>query len=150
MKAIKTNFSIKCGGKHFKAEETLLVGKGKDITLKDARYLIDSDAATEVVAPSKDENNMSIEDMLEVEDLKTLSVSQLKGICKHLKLTPYSGKKEAELIEMIEEYRNNEIIDIDAMNEDELRKLAQEEDIGIPEDAELETIREIIEEALSE
>lgn len=150
MKAIKTNFAVKCGGKHFKAQQTLLVGKSKDITLKDAKYLVDVDAATEVVAPSKDEEVMSIDEMLQVEDLKTLSVSQLKSICKHLKLTPYSGKKETELIEMIKKYRNSELIDLDAMDEDALRKLAQEEAIDIPEDADVETIREIIEEALGE
>lgn len=149
MKAIKTNFAIKCGGKHFKAEETLLVGKGKDISLKDAKYLVEADAALEVVAPSKDEDSMNIDEMLAVDNLSTLSVSQLKSVCKHLGLTPYSGKKESELIEMIEAYRNDDTVDIDAMDEDELRILAEEEGISMPEDADAEKMREILEEELT-
>ncbi|MEN4053785.1 hypothetical protein [Sulfurimonas sp. NWX79] len=150
MKAIKTEIAIKCGGKHFKAEETLLVGKGKDISLKDAKYLVGADAAIEVVAPAKNEDTISIEEMLEVEDLFTLNVSQLKAICKHLGLTPYSGKKESELIEMIESHRNSDVFDIDVMDEDELRTLAEEEGISIPENADIEMIRQIIDEALGE
>lgn len=150
MKAIKTEIAIKCGGKHFQAEEILLVGKGKDISLKDAKYLVGADAAIEVVAPSKNEDTKSIEEMLEVEDLSTLNVSQLKAICKHLGLTPYSGKKESELIEMIESHRNSDVFDIDIMDEDELRTLAEEEGISIPENADIEMIRQIIDEALGE
>jgi len=149
MKAIKTEIAIKCGGKHFKAEDTLLVGKGKDISTKDAEYLVENGAACEVVVP-KDENKPSIEELLEVEDLSTLSVAQLKSICKHLGLTPYSNKKESELIEMIEAYRNDDAVDLDALNEDELRELAEEEGIVIPEDADAEQIRQIIEEEFAE
>ena len=149
MKAIKTEIAIKCGGKHFKAEETLLVGKGKDISTKDANYLVEYGAAFEIVAP-KDENKPSIDELLEVDDLSTLSVVQLKSICKHLGLTPYTNKKESELIEMVEAYRNDEAIDLDAMDENELRELAEEEGIVIPEDSDAEKIRQIIEEELAE
>jgi len=104
MKAIQTKNAIKAGGKHFKAHETLLVGRGKDISLKDAKYLLGLDAVIEVVAPSK-------------------------------------KKVEAKLEDETEE------IDIDKMNEKELRKLAEEEGINIPDDVDVEMIRTIIEEA---
>jgi len=150
MKAVKTNSAIKCGGKHFKAGETLLVGKGKEISLKDAKYLVNAGAVFEVVAPTKEKENVSVEEMLEVADLSTLSVAQLKAICKDRNLTPYSNKKEHELIEMIEEYRNDTSVDLDLLSRDELIVLADEEGIAISDEMSDEEIRETIDEAMAE
>jgi hypothetical protein len=145
MKAIQASHALKCGGKHFRAGETLLVGKGKDVSTKDAKYLVASGAAYEVVAPS---NDVSVDELLLVEDLSTLSVAQLKRMCKELNLTPYANKKEAELVAMLEEYRGDDVVNVDAMSEEELLALADEEGVVVGEYADIEELRKIIVEAL--
>lgn len=148
MKAIKTHHAVKCSGKHFLAGMVLIVGKGKDLNLKDAKYLVDAGAAEEAIEPSKDENKMTIEQMADLEDLKVLNVKDLKAVCKYLGVVGYSDKKEDALIEMIDSFRSD--VNLDDMSEEELRTLAAEEGVIIPEGSDIEAIRTLLETELSE
>jgi len=154
MEAIKLLNSAKVGGKMHKSKKVLLVGKGKDIDAKEAEYLIKHGAAEETVKPSGQpvQNNLkdelSVEEMADLEDLNQLKVDDLKKVCGHFGLEGYKSLNKDDLIALIEEYRG--AIDIDEMDEDALRKLAEEEGITLPDDADIETIRKIIATSLGE
>lgn len=151
MKAVKLLNSAKIGGKLRKSKEVLLIGKGKDIDLKEAEYLVEHGAAEETVEPSaqivpKDE--LSVEEMAALEDLSELTVAELKKVCEHLGLEEYSKLNKAGLIKLIDEHRNG--INIDEMSEDELRALAEKEGIAIPDEMDIESIRDLIAAELGE
>ena len=151
MKAIKLLNSAKICGKLRKSKEVLLIGKGKDIDLKEAEYLVEHGAAEDTVEPSaqtlpKDE--LSVEEMAVLEDLSVLKDTELKKVCKHFGLEKYSSLNKAGLIKLIDEHRNG--INIDEMNEDELRALAEKEGIDIPDEMGIESIRDLIAAELGE
>lgn len=151
MKAIKLLNSAKIGGKLRKSKEVLIVGKGKDIDLKEAEYLVEHGAAEETVEPSAQtvsKDGLSVEEMATLEDLSQLKVDDLKNVCKFLELEEYSSLNKAGLIKLIDEYRNG--TNIDEMNEDELRALAEKEGIDIPDDMDIESIRDLIAAELGE
>lgn len=123
---------------------------GKDMGLKDANRFAEKGSIKHHI-PEEDEDAMTIEEMAETENLKDLSIKELKAVCKHLELSGYSKKNEAELIAMIENHRKeSDLLDLDEMNEDELRALAEEENIDISGAEDIEAIRSIIEEELGE
>ncbi len=153
MEAIKLLNSAKVGGKLRKAKEVLTVGKGKDIDVKDAEFLIEHGAAEETVKPSTSQtasksDELSVEEMADLEDLSQLKVDDLKKVCEHLEIEDYKSLNKKELIALIEEHRG--AVDIDEMDEDALRDLAEEEGITLPDDADIETIRKIIATSLGE
>jgi len=153
MEAIKLLNSAKVDGKLRKAKEVLTVGKGKDIDVKDAEFLIKHDAAEETVKPSTSQaspkgDELSVEEMAELEDLSQLKVDDLKKVCGYFGLEGYKSLNKDDLIALIEEHRG--AIDIDKMDEDALRELAEEEGITLPDDADIETIRKIIATSLGE
>ena len=141
--------SIKMDGKlHLPGEKFEL---GKDMTVKDAKHFFERDAIDHYFEDDDTEDeSASIEEMAQVKDLKSLSVKDLKAVCKHLGLKGYSSKNEADLIEMINASRNPEEIDLDAMDEDELRALAEEEGVELSEGADVEDIRMLLEAELGE
>lgn len=151
MKAIRLLNSAKVGGKLRKSKEVLIVGKGKDIDLKEAEYLVVHGAAEETVEPSTTANVkdiLSVEEMVIMEDLGQLKVEDLKNVCKFLELEEYSNLNKAGLIKLIDQHRNG--INVDEMNEDELRNLAEKEGIDIPNDMDIELIRDLIAAELGE
>lgn len=151
MKAIKLLNSAKIGGKLRKSKEVLLIGKGKDIDLKEAEYLVEHGAAEETVEPSAQtvpKDGISVEEMATLEDLSVLTVAQLKKVCEHLGLEDYSNLNKPSLIKLIDEHRNG--INIDEMDEDALRALAKKEGIDIPDEMDVESIRDLIAAELGE
>lgn len=151
MKAIKLLNSAKVGGKLCKTNKVLVVGKGKDIDLKEAEYLVGHGAAEEAVEPSKQtvpKDELSIEEMAAHEDLSELTVAELKKVCEHLGAEGYSNLNKEKLIKLIDEHRNG--INIDEMGEDELRALAEKEGIEVPDDMDVELIRDLIATELGE
>lgn len=153
MEAIKLLNSAKVGGKLRKAKEVLTVGKNKDISIEDAEFLIKHGAAEETVKPSASQSSpkvdeLSVQEMADLEDLNQLKVDDLKKVCEHLGLEEYKSMNKKELIALIEEHRG--AIDIDEMDEDALRDLAEEEGITLPDNADIETIRKIIATSLGE
>lgn len=151
MKAIKLLTSAKIGGKLRKSKEVLLIGKGKDIDLKEAEYLVEHGAAEETVEPSEQtvsKDMLSVEEMAALEDLSQLKTDELKSVCKFLDLEGYSSLNKSGLIKLIDEHRNG--INIDDMNEDELRALAEKEGIDIPDEMDIESIRDLIAAELGE
>jgi len=151
MKAIKLLNSAKIGGKLRKSKEVLLIGKGKDIDLKEAEYLVEHGAAEETVEPSAQtvsKDGLSVEEMAVLEDLSPLKVDELKSVCKFLELEDYSSLNKTGLIKLIDEHRNG--INIDEMNKDELRALAEKEGIDIPDEMDIESIRDLIAAELGE
>jgi len=150
MKAIKTCNAIKVGGERHEAGKTLLVGKGKDISLKDAQAVVDAEAAQEVVEPSDEKGDVGVEEMAQVEDLNSLNVTQLKLVCEHLGGTQIPGKK-ADLINLIESIRSpKDILDLDAMDESQLRALAADEAVDLSGITDVEAIRNVLENELGE
>lgn len=151
MKAVKLLNSAKIGGKLRKSKEVLLIGKGKDIDLKEAEYLVEHGAAEETVEPSAQtvpKDGLSVEEMAALEDLSQLKVDDLKNVCKFLELEEYSSLNKAGLIKLIDEHRNS--INIDEMDEDALRALAEKEGIDIPDEMDIESIRDLIAAELGE
>jgi hypothetical protein len=153
MEAIKLLNSAKVGGKLRKAKDVLTVGKGKDIDVKDAEFLIKHGAAEETVKPSASQSSpkgdeLSVEEMADLEDLNQLKVDDLKNVCKYLEIEDYSSLNKAGLIKLIDEHRNG--INIDEMNEDALRALAEKEGIDIPDEMDIESIRDLIAAELGE
>lgn len=151
MKAVKLLNSAKIGGKLRKSKEVLLIGKGKDIDLKEAEYLVEHGAAEETVEPSAQtvsKDGLSVEEMAVLDDLSPLKVDELKSVCKFLELEDYSSLNKAGLIKLIDEHRNG--INIDEMNEDELRAFAEKEGIDIPDEMDIESIRDLIASELGE
>lgn len=153
MDAIKLLNSAKVGGKLRKAKEVLTVGKGKDIDAKDAEFLIEHGAAEETFKPSNAQpspksDELSVEEMADLEDLSQLKVDDLKKVCEHFGLEEYKSLNKKELIALIEEHRGD--VNIDDMDEEALRELAEEEDITLPDGADIETIRKIIAMSLGE
>lgn len=151
MKAIKLLNSAKVGGKLHKSKAVLIVGKGKDIDLKEAEYLVEHGAAEETVEPSEQtvpKDGISVEEMAALEDLSQLKVDELKSVCKFLELEDYSSLNKAGLIKLIDEHRNG--VNIDEMDEDALRALAEKEGIDIPDEMDIESIRDLIAAELGE
>lgn len=151
MKAVKLLNSAKVGGKLRKSKSVLLVGKGKDIDLKEAEYLVTHGAAEETVEPSAQtvpKDGLSVEEMAVLEDLSPLKVDDLKSVCKFFELEDYSSLNKAGLIKLIDEHRNG--INIDEMDEDALRALAEKEGILIPDEMDIESIRDLIAAELGE
>lgn len=151
MKAVKLLNSAKIGGKLRKSKEVLLIGKGEDIDLKEAEYLVEHGAAEETVEPSVQtvsKDALSVEEMAVLDDLSPLKVDELKSVCKFLELEDYSSLNKAGLIKLIDEHRNG--INIDEMNEDELRAFAEKEGIDIPDEMDIESIRDLIASELGE
>lgn len=151
MKAIKLLNSAKIGGKLRKSKEVLIVGKGKDVDLKEAEYLVEHGAAEEAVEPSAvpaQKDVLAVEEMATMEDLSKLKTEDLKNVCKFLELEGYSSLNKEGLIKFIDEHRNG--INIDDMDEDALRALAEKEGIEVPDDMDVELIRDLIAEELGE
>lgn len=120
---------------------------GKELKTKDAERFVEHGAITRHF---EEDDGMSIEDMAQVADLKSLKVQDLKSVCKHLGIQGYSNKKEDELISMIEKVRNPKDINLDELSEEELRELAKEEGVELSKDADIEAIRFILENELGE
>ena len=78
------------------------------------------------------------------EDFNTLKVDELKAICEHLTL-PVNGNK-GDLVERIESTMTTEV-DLDALDKEALVALAKEEGIELPENADEEEIRTLLEES---
>ncbi|MFZ5375100.1 MAG: Rho termination factor N-terminal domain-containing protein [Campylobacterota bacterium] len=153
MEAIKLMNSAKVGGKLHKAKAVLVVGNGKDIDVKDAEYLVAHGAAEETFKPSSTQpspkgDELSVEEMAVLDDLSQLKVDDLKKVCEYLGLEKYSSMNKKELIALIEDHRG--IVDIDEMDEDALRELAEEEGITLPDDSDIDTIRKIIATSIGE
>lgn len=153
MKAIKTSNAVNHSGKHFNAGEILLVGKGKDINDKDAEYLIEIGAAEETVEPTEDKqkDELAIDEMATLADLSQLTIKDLKSVCAYFRLEDYSNLNKAALITLIEDHRDGGgDIDLDTLNEDELRTLAAKEGIDISGVVDIEAIRDLIDAELGE
>lgn len=151
MKAIKLLNSAKIGGKLRKSKEVLIVGKGKDIDLKEAEYLVEHGAAEEAVEPSAvptQKEALTVEEMATMEDLSQFKVDDLKNVCKFLELEEYSNLNKAGLIKLIDEHRNG--VNIDEMDEEALRTLAEKEGIDVPDGMDVESIRDLIAAELGE
>jgi len=145
-----TTCSVKHNGVLNKPGTRLKIGK--DIELSLARTLHARGVVERYFEEDKAlEDERSVEEMAEVEDLISLNIKQLKAVCKHLGISGYSKLKESELIALIEEARNADSeINLDDLDEEALRILAEEEGIDLLEDIDAEKIREILEAELSE
>ena len=86
--------------------------------------------------------------MATMEDLSQLKVDELKNVCKFLELEGYSNLNKEGLINLIDEHRNG--FNIDEMDEEALRALAEKEGIEVPDDMDLELIRDLIAAELGE
>ena len=141
MKAIKLITAAKVNGNKHEPKKTLVVGE--DIALEDAQYLIEHGAAEETF--------LSTEEVKEViKPLSENTVPELKKMCAELGIEDYKNLKKDELIALLEKGTlGQDIIDVDELNKDELIALAEEEGITLPDDAEIETMRKIIFDAMS-
>jgi hypothetical protein len=141
MKAIKLITAAKVNGSKHEPKKTLVVGE--DIALEDARYLVTHGAAEETFLSSEDVKEVT-------KPLSENNVKELKQMCADLGFENYEKLKKDELIALIEKGAEGEsIIDVDELNKDELLALAEEEGITLPDDAEIETMRKIIFDAMN-
>lgn len=141
MKAIKLITSAKVNGTKHEPKETLAIGK--DIALEDAQYLVTHGAAEETFLVSEDVKEAT-------KPLSENTVKELKQMCADLGFENYEKLKKDELIALVEKGSyDQDIIDVNELNKDELMTLAEEENISLPDGADIETMRKIIFDAMN-
>ncbi len=121
---------------------------GKEIGIKEANRFFENDAVKHHFENEGDQG-MDTAQLAGLEDLSSLKVSELKNVCEYLGLEGFSSMNKPDLIVLIEESRKEEGSAFDDMDEEELRALAEEEGLDIPEDATTEAIRAIVEAAFN-
>lgn len=133
---IKALNKIKHDGKTYCAGEVLNISKD------DAVRIIESGAALEFHDEKKAlDGKMLLET---TEDFNTLKVDELRAVCAHLELS-VKGNKD-ELVDRVENATTEEV-DLNALDKEALVALAKEEGIELPENADEEEIRTILEES---
>lgn len=131
-------------GKEYKADEKAdlpdgvafkLIGKGLARKITDAEF-----------------EAFDINEALDSDDFNVLKVDELKEVCKHLELGT-SGNKADLIASIVQKLGkgdlNSTLPDMSEMDIGDLRVLADQEGVTLPDDADEASIREIMADALS-
>lgn len=122
------------------------------LTAKEMAKLVENGSIVQIVVDASpvDDDKISVDEMAVLDELKVLTVPELKKLCEFLGLEGYASLNKPDLIKLIEAARNPEEtdVDLDELGLDALKALATEEEIEFDDDADEEALRDIIAEAM--